>query len=72
VNVRELIEWLQTMPQEAEVEIIQHTSGRGYYDQGGNCSAEYFKTDNEYGYSDYWSLYDYKGVQHLTLGQMNV
>lgn len=38
MNVAELIEWLKTQDQGATVEVIYHTSGRGYYDQGGNVS----------------------------------
>lgn len=37
MNVAEMIEWLQTMPQDAKVEVVRHYSGSGYYDQGGNA-----------------------------------
>lgn len=33
--VREMIEWLKAQPQDATVEVIIHSSGRTYYDQGG-------------------------------------
>ena len=33
--VPEFIEWLKTQDQTATVRVLQHTSGSGYYDQGG-------------------------------------
>lgn len=33
--VSEFIEWLKTQDQTATVECLQHTTGSGYYDQGG-------------------------------------
>ncbi|EPV5843379.1 hypothetical protein ACV7K9_002717 [Escherichia coli] len=36
MDVRAFIEWLQTMPQDAVVQVIHHESGTTYYDQGGN------------------------------------
>lgn len=33
--VPEFIEWLKTQDQTAEVMVLQHTTGSGYYDQGG-------------------------------------
>lgn len=33
--VPEFIEWLKTQDQTAVVKVLQHTSGSGYYDQGG-------------------------------------
>jgi hypothetical protein len=35
VKVHELIEWLKTQNQEADVQVVTHTKGRGYEDQGG-------------------------------------
>lgn len=46
--VSELIEWLQTMPQDAKVQVLSHTSGSGYYDQGGWCTVEDFTTKVDY------------------------
>ena len=38
MKVREMIEWLKTVEdQDADVLIVSHTSGTGYYDQGGNA-----------------------------------
>lgn len=33
--VPEFIEWLKTQDQTATVHVLQHTTGHGYYDQGG-------------------------------------
>lgn len=33
--VPEFIEWLKTQDQTASIKVLQHTSGSGYYDQGG-------------------------------------
>ena len=41
-TVSDLIRWLQTQDQGALVEVVQHTSGRGYYDQGGNATEVAF------------------------------
>lgn len=43
MNVSEFIEWLQTMPQGAKIQVLSHTSGSGYYDQGGNCKVVDFE-----------------------------
>ena len=50
--VSELIEWLKTQDQGATVEIVEHTSGRGYYDQGGNAMVEPFDPDRHADYTD--------------------
>lgn len=43
MKVREMIEWLKTVEdQDADVLIVSHTSGTGYYDQGGNATEEEF------------------------------
>lgn len=77
MNVRELIEWLQTQPQEAIVEVLQHTSVSGYYDQGGNCTTVAFEAKSaqvgeNYVISDFFDLYTYKDKTVLQLGMMNV
>lgn len=37
MKVSELIAWLSTQDQDAVVEVVRHTDGCGYYDQGGNA-----------------------------------
>ena len=39
MTVAELIVWLGTQDQDATVQVVQHTSGRGYGDQGGNAAV---------------------------------
>lgn len=45
MKVAEFIEWLKTQPQDAEVLVISHTSGSGYYDQGGNIEIVDFNPE---------------------------
>lgn len=52
MNVAELIEWLKTQDQRAIVEVIRHTSGTGYYDQGGNVSVVEFSPEMSEHYTD--------------------
>lgn len=53
MNVKELTQWLSEFPdQEAIVEIIEHTSGTGYYDQGGNATTVEFNPEYHYEYTD--------------------
>lgn len=43
MKVREMIEWLKTVEdQDADGLIVSHTSGTGYYDQGGNAMEAEF------------------------------
>jgi hypothetical protein len=46
--VSELIEWLQTLPQHAKVQTLEHTGGGGYYTQGGECFVVDFTTKVDY------------------------
>lgn len=46
--VSELIEWLQTMPQGAKVQTLEHFGGGGYYNQGGDCYVTDFGTRVDY------------------------
>lgn len=80
MKVSDMIEWLKTMPQDAVVQVLDHHSGNGYYDQGGHCYLEYFTTHvDEYSqgvdskgfkwiYGDHFELNEYNGVQLLQLG----
>ena len=53
MKVRELIQWLATVKdQDAEVEVVQHSRGTGYYDQGGNASAVAFDPEKHATYTD--------------------
>lgn len=59
MTVREFIRWLESQDQEATVRVVQHTSGKGYYDQGGNASEVDFTPE----LSEYTDL---RGNPHIT------
>lgn len=62
MQVSEFIEWLQTQPQDAIVEVVYHKSGCGYYDQGGNArSVGFDPSEGEYGVPRHWSYTDFRG-----------
>lgn len=48
MTIAEMIEWLKQFPKDKEVNVLSHTSGGGYYDQGGNCYVEPFHNKVEY------------------------
>ena len=50
--VSQLIEWLKTQDQDARVNVIHHSSGKGYYDQGGNVSVVDFIPEIHSEYTD--------------------
>lgn len=53
MKVKELVEWLAAFEdQDAEVEVVRHTSGGGYYDQGGNASSVAFDPSSHAEYTD--------------------
>lgn len=54
MKVHELVKWLQAFEdQDAEVQVLVHTSGTGYYDQGGNVSTEAFNPEEHAEYTDF-------------------
>lgn len=80
MNVAEMIEWLKTMPQNAEVEVIIHSSGGGYYQQGGTATntAMLDTVDSRYDYEgrtdidgQTFTLTSYGSGPVLTLGLYN-
>ncbi len=53
MKVRELIEWLHRFEdQDAEVKVVSHTGGTGYYDQGGNAARTSFDPERHAEYTD--------------------
>ena len=53
MKVRALIEWLKAFEdQDAEVFVVVHESGRGYYDQGGNSYEIEFDPEQHAEYTD--------------------
>lgn len=61
MTVAEFIEWLKTQDQDAVVDVLHHTSGSGYYDQGGNVSIEEFTATE---FKD-WEYTDFRGNQYV-------
>lgn len=64
-TVAQMIEWLKTQPQDAVIEILSHSKGSGYYDQGGWCTAKQFdptekpswcREYSDYQYFSHWEL----------------
>lgn len=50
--VSEFIEWLKSQDQGATVEVVNHTSGNTYYDQGGNATPVAFNPEEHAHYTD--------------------
>jgi len=64
--VSEFIEWLKKQDQDAMVEILYHTSGTGYYDQGGNVTTEEFDPSKQlHGCPACYEYTDYRGNQFV-------
>jgi len=54
MKVKELIAWLESFEdQDADVLIVEHHSGRGYYDQGGNAYEKEFDPTKHTEYTDF-------------------
>lgn len=54
MTVRQMIEWMSTFEdQDAIVEVVVHSSGRGYYDQGGNVDTVEFDPEEHVEYTDF-------------------
>lgn len=54
MNVRELIAFLETIEdQDAEVMVVEHKSGTGYYDQVGSASEVSFDEKVHIEYTDF-------------------
>jgi hypothetical protein len=45
MNRLEFQEWLNQFDEDTIIEIVYHTDGHGYYDQGGNATTETFNPD---------------------------
>ena len=67
--VADFIKWLKTQDQGAIVEVLVHSSGTGYYDQGGNVSIEEFDpSDESYGSSKHFEYTDFTNNQFVKEG----
>lgn len=45
MNRKEFQEWLNQFDEDTVIEIVYHTNGHGYYDQGGNATTTNFDPD---------------------------
>lgn len=61
MNVAQFREWLLTQDQEAIVEVLVHSDGTGYYDQGGSVTTEEFTSEEEYGCGKHFQYTDLRG-----------
>lgn len=79
MNIKQFIEFLQTLPQDATVQVLGHYRSQGYYDQGGTCCVEDFSVEcNELKKGDKWAhgehyelTTDSSGQMYLQLGVMD-
>lgn len=53
MTVQEFIQWLSLFEdQDAQVEVVQHSCGTGYYDQGGTACVVAFDPEKHATYAD--------------------
>ena len=53
MTVRQMIEWMSTFEdQDAIVEVVVHSEGRGYYNQGGVADIMEFDPEQHVEYTD--------------------
>ena len=53
MKVREMVQWLAAFEdQDAEVEVLEHSHGVGYYDQGGTVQVVPFSPEEHATYTD--------------------
>ena len=78
MKVHELVAWLMRFEdQDAEVTVVSHSSGRGYYDQGGNATSELFDPAKHADYTDMRGNphvpvgASYENARTLLLGELN-
>ena len=72
MTVAEFIEWRKTQDQSAEVWVIEHASGTGYYDQGGRARQGVFDPTKHAEHSDYSHLQiEGQAATELLIGALN-
>jgi len=53
MTVRQMAEWMSTFEdQDAIVEVVVHSEGRGYYNQGGDAETMEFNPEKHVEYTD--------------------
>lgn len=66
MKVSEFIGWLKTQDQDAIVQVVIHTSGRSYDDQGGNATVEDFDpTLEKWSCPEMYEYTDFRGNQFV-------
>lgn len=73
MTAADLIKWLEKVPPDTVIQVIYHTSGRSYYDQGGNVEIVDFcpgEATPENNWVTHWDYYESSvdGKKTLTLG----
>ncbi|HID4130807.1 TPA: hypothetical protein ACXE8V_001108 [Pluralibacter gergoviae] len=72
MEVKDFITWLHKAPQDATVQVVWHTSGVNYYDQGGNVEVIDFSpqpASKENNYNQHFEIYtDQNNKTTLLLG----
>jgi hypothetical protein len=74
MTIKEFKEWLNQFPDHTIVEVVYHTQGRGYYDQGGNATTVEFCPDaDDFSFSKNGHFYFSGSATQpiLTLGGIN-
>ena len=79
MNIKQFIEFLQTLPQDATVCVLSHYSEHSVYMQGGSCKVEEFNTEckegnqgEKWAYGEHYELTtDSNGQMYLQLGVMD-
>lgn len=66
MTVQEMIQWLSSFEdQDAEVEVVKHSRGTGYYDQGGTARVVAFDPQKHAYYTNL------QGNRTLLLGEID-
>jgi len=66
MTVQEMIQWLSSFEdQDAEVEVVKHSRGTGYYDQGGTARVVAFDPKKHAYYTNL------QGNRTLLLGEID-
>jgi hypothetical protein len=79
MNIKQFIEFLQTLPQDATVCVLSHYSEHSVYIQGGSCKVKEFSTEGKenmrgegWVYGEHYELTtDSSGQMYLQLGVMD-
>lgn len=71
MNIKQFIEFLQTLPQDATVQVLSHYRSNNYYEQSGYCDVEDFtsfcKPGNQ---GTNWAYGEHYELTHNSDGQV--